>query len=228
MAAKLFRRYLLPGVAALALLLVAACGASEAPATEPEPAGSGQPQTAAQPAAPAQDSVAPTSSAPAAAATDAMPPAGGQNEPVTTAASRPAGRSTLVPTPTPAPVVEPAMEQSAVGILNIAYSQLGPPKFIPKISGSPQTSINISAVWESMWHSDPQGNVIPRLVKQWEVSDDGNVWTLHLEEGVQFHKGKGEMTAQDMIWSMDNIVSEGTVPGVWPSDKPSSTPKGAV
>ena len=84
------------------------------------------------------------------------------------------------------------MAQDAVGVLNIAYSQLGPPKFTPKLSGSPQTAINLSTVWESMWHSDSQGNVIPRLVKEWSVSSDGNVWTLHLEENVPFHKGKGD------------------------------------
>ena len=205
------------GVLLLALALVVACGASEEPAAVPEPAAASQPQAQAQPAAPSQPQAAPeamssaqgtepSGSGEAAGASQGAPAA-------TSAPSRPAVRSTLVPTPTPAPVVEVVEEQAAVGILNVGYSQLGPPKFIPKLSGSPQSSINMSVLWESMWHSDPQGNVIPRLVKEWSVSDDGNIWTLHLEENVPFHKGKGNMTAQDMIWSMDNIVSEGTVSG---------------
>ena len=217
MASKCLRKTALFGIISLALTLLVACGASEAPATAPEPAPQASTQTQAQPAAPAQPAAEPSAAssqpAPASQPSAASQSAGQETAPATTAPPAAAGRSTLVPTPTPAPVAEVVVEEAASGTLNIAYSQLGPPKFIPKLSGSPQSSINMSVVWESMWHSDPQGQVIPRLVKQWSVSDDGNVWTLHLEENVPFHKGKGNMTAQDIIWSMDNIVSEGTVSG---------------
>ena len=199
-------RWIVLGLFAILLVSVVACGASEAPATEPQAAPQAQAQPQAEPSAPSQ-------SAAAAAPSGSSQPATSQSAPAPTSTPRPAGRSTLVPTPTPAPVVEPVVEQAAAGTLNIGYSQLGPPKFTPKLSGSPQTAINLSSVWESMWHSDSRGNVIPRLVKEWSVSDDGNVWTLHLEENVPFHKGKGNMTAQDIIWSMDNIISEGTVSG---------------
>ncbi len=205
-------RWIVLGLFAILLVSVVACGASEAPATEPQAAPQAQAQPQAEPSAPSQSAAA-VSSAPAAAPSGSSQPATSQSAPAPTSTPRPAGRSTLVPTPTPAPVVEPVVEQAAAGTLNIGYSQLGPPKFTPKLSGSPQTAINLSSVWESMWHSDSSGNVIPRLVKEWSVSDDGNVWTLHLEENVPFHKGKGNMTAQDIIWSMDNIISEGTVSG---------------
>lgn len=185
MAAFNIKRAITLGILSLTLVALLACGASESPTTAP----------AAEPSSSAAPASAPVA-APAPAATAA-----------------PGARSTLVPTPTPAPIVEPVMAQEAVGTLNVAYSQLGPPKFIPKVSGAPQSAINTSALWESLWHSDPQGNVIPRLVKEWTVSPDGNVWTLYLEEGVPFHKGKGQMTAEDMIWSMDNVVSKGTVSG---------------
>ena len=213
MAFRSFRKTALFGVIALALALVVACGAAEETVPEPEPASQPQVQAQTQPSAPSEPAAAPAaeSSAPAAEPTGSSQLATSQSAPAPTAAPRPAGRSTLVPTP--APVVEVMEETPTAGVLNIGYSQLGPPKFIPKLSGSPQTSINISVLWESMWHSDSNGNVIPRLVKEWSVSDDGNVWTLHLEENIPFHKGKGNMTAQDMIWSMDNIVSEGTVSG---------------
>ncbi len=214
MALKSFRQTALSGIVALSLALLVACGASESPPAESVTSPQ-SPQTQAQPAAPSQ----PEPAAPAADSAVASPPsvssqaAESSSAPAPAAGPRPAGRSTLVPTPTPAPVMEAVEQVEAAGTLNVAYSQLGPPKFIPKLSGSPQSSINMSVLWESMWHSDSQGNVIPRLVKEWSVSDDGNVWTLHLEEDVPFHKGKGNVTAQDIIWSMDNIVSEGTVSG---------------
>ena len=53
-----------------------------------------------------------------------------------------------------------------------------------------------------------EGILIPRLMKEWSVAADGVTWTFKLEEGVQFHKGYGEMTAEDVIWSMERIGSE--------------------
>ena len=194
----------------LALALAVACGSAEAPTAAPAAApASPAAAPAAEPAMPAATAAPVAAAASAAAPSSSAAPANQGPAPT----SGPVVKSTLVPTPTPAPIAAPQVAQEVVGTLNIAYSQLGPPKFIPKLSGSPQSAINMSSVWESMWHSDSKGNVIPRLVKEWSVSPDGNVWTLHLEEGVPFHKGKGEMTAQDIIWSMDNIVSEGTVSG---------------
>ena len=122
-------------------------------------------------------------------------------------------KSKSAPTAVPSAATVKEDVQASEGELNIAYSQLGPPKFIPKVQGSPQQSINIGTVWESMWHTDSGGNTIPRLVKSWDVSDNGFIWTLNLQEGVPFHYGNGEMTADDVIWSIDNIVSEGSVSG---------------
>ncbi|GIT13351.1 MAG: hypothetical protein CM1200mP35_01710 [Chloroflexota bacterium] len=59
------------------------------------------------------------------------------------------------------------------------------------------------------------------LAKSWEVSDDGLIWTFHLNEGVQFHKGYGEMTAEDVIWSFQQLGTSEKHPrasnirGVW-------------
>lgn len=48
----------------------------------------------------------------------------------------------------------------------------------------------------------PQGEVIPWLAKSWEVSDDGLIYTFHLEKGVKFQNGT-EMTAEDVKFSLD-------------------------
>ena len=57
-------------------------------------------------------------------------------------------------------------------------------------------------------YRNAEGTLIPRLAKEWDVAADGVTWTFKLEEGVQFHKGYGEMTAEDVIWSMERIGSE--------------------
>ena len=45
--------------------------------------------------------------------------------------------------------------------------------------------------------------VEPDLAESWTVSDDGTVWTFRLRQGVQFHKGYGELTAEDVKYSFE-------------------------
>ena len=45
------------------------------------------------------------------------------------------------------------------------------------------------------------------LSKEWSVTDDGMVYTFVLKEGVQFHKGYGEMTAEDVKYTFDRLLS---------------------
>ena len=45
--------------------------------------------------------------------------------------------------------------------------------------------------------------VEPDLAESWRVSEDGTVWTFKLRQGVQFHKGYGELTAEDVRYSFE-------------------------
>jgi peptide/nickel transport system substrate-binding protein len=42
----------------------------------------------------------------------------------------------------------------------------------------------------------------PDLAERWEASPDGKTWTFHLRHGVQFHGGFGELTADDVVFSL--------------------------
>ncbi len=42
----------------------------------------------------------------------------------------------------------------------------------------------------------------PDLAESWESSPDGLTWTFHLRHGVQFHGGFGELTAEDVVFSL--------------------------
>jgi len=42
----------------------------------------------------------------------------------------------------------------------------------------------------------------PDLAESWEASEDGKTWTFHLRHGVQFHGGFGELTADDVVFSL--------------------------
>jgi len=48
---------------------------------------------------------------------------------------------------------------------------------------------------------DP-AEIEPDLAERWESSADGKTWTFHLRRGVQFHGGFGELTAEDVVFSL--------------------------
>ena len=41
----------------------------------------------------------------------------------------------------------------------------------------------------------------PWLAESWTISDDAKTWVFTLRQGVQFHKGYGEMTSEDVARS---------------------------
>ena len=41
------------------------------------------------------------------------------------------------------------------------------------------------------------------LAQSWTISPDSRVWTFHLRKGVQFHKGYGELTSEDVAFTFD-------------------------
>ena len=50
-------------------------------------------------------------------------------------------------------------------------------------------------------------SIEPRLVREYSVSEDGLTYTFHLRENVQFHRGFGELTAQDVKFSLERVLN---------------------
>jgi peptide/nickel transport system substrate-binding protein len=52
------------------------------------------------------------------------------------------------------------------------------------------------------------------LAESWSVSEDNpSEWTFKLREGIQFHKGYGELTADDVVYSLQQHAAEGSLNG---------------
>lgn len=49
--------------------------------------------------------------------------------------------------------------------------------------------------------ADP-AKIEPDLAERWESSADGLTWTFHLRRGVRFHHGFGELSADDVVYSL--------------------------
>lgn len=48
--------------------------------------------------------------------------------------------------------------------------------------------------------------IVSDLAESWDISKDGKTVTFYLKKGVQFHKGYGEMTAEDVKYSFERII----------------------
>ncbi|MEE9261345.1 MAG: ABC transporter substrate-binding protein, partial [Dehalococcoidia bacterium] len=114
-------------------------------------------------------------------------------------------KPTLTSTPFTAAVVKPA------GTLNVGFKEFGAFSIHPsQTSAAPLIYIGTTVV-ESLLAQNEKREFVPKLAKEWALSPDSLLWTFQLNEGVQFHRGLGEMTADDVIWSMQEMSAEGSV-----------------
>lgn len=87
----------------------------------------------------------------------------------------------------------PSSEETAAGA-TMNTMVLGtccePNSLDPATMGPTQTEgYAINAAYEGLTRYSREGEIIPRLATEWEISDDGLVYTFHLREGVTFHDG---------------------------------------
>ncbi|WP_310622122.1 ABC transporter substrate-binding protein [Flexibacterium corallicola] len=70
--------------------------------------------------------------------------------------------------------------------------------------------VTYANVFEGLTRIGPDGSVRPALAKSWEVSEDGKVYTFHLQENVSFHDGT-PFTAEDVKFSLGRARAEDSV-----------------
>ncbi len=47
----------------------------------------------------------------------------------------------------------------------------------------------------------------PDIAEKWEISEDKLKWTFYLRKGVQWHWGYGEVTSEDVVYSLNRVKS---------------------
>ena len=60
-------------------------------------------------------------------------------------------------------------------------------------------------IYEKPIRIGTQGIPMPELAETWSVDATGTIWTFNLRPGVQWQRGFGEMTADDVIYTIDLI-----------------------
>ena len=85
-----------------------------------------------------------------------------------------------------------------------------PPGLDPTASASAAIDrVVYSNLFEGLVKTDRNGNLVPGLAVNWNVSADGKVYTFQLRKGVAFHNGE-PFNAQVAKWNLERGAAEGT------------------
>ena len=175
-------KYLPRAIVLLFVALLFACGSSATSAPAPTSAPAAKAPAAKAPAAKAPAATSAPAKAPAKAAATAVP-----------------GRPTPLPQATRAPVAK----VEATGSLNHGVAETGIFQGHPAESSSPRIQFMSSSIGEGLVTIGRDLQPNPMIATSWDISDDYLTWTWKLQPGVQFHKGYGELTAHDVVYSVD-------------------------
>ncbi len=126
------------------------------------------------------------------------------------------------------PTEAPAMAMKPEGTINVGLKEMGPFFIHPAIMTNPQVFVQSTLpIGEGLLWQDLDRNPQGLLAHSWSISDDFLTWTFNLNKGVQFHKGYGEMTGDDVVYSMRGFATSkhpraGQIEKFW-ADRPGSS-----
>lgn len=92
----------------------------------------------------------------------------------------------------------------------LSFSVPSAPLYIdPAASGSSTEYIILRACYNTLFRVTHELTLEPELVEDWDISEDGLVYTITLREGVSFSHGK-PLTSEDVVYTFDRVRAEET------------------
>ncbi len=187
------RKWLSTAVLASVLAIAVACGSGDDPTATPS--GGGAPAATATPE--------PTATVPV------VIPTVGRLIPTATP-------STTQPTRVP-PTATPPRTTGPEGTLKVGVALITPANFLPsKIPWPGNLNIAAWGIGEGLVRTDPAPPPLigplnnEGIATSWEVAGDQSKITFTIRSGVEFHGGYGELTAEDVAFSFNEAISDGS------------------
>jgi ABC-type transport system substrate-binding protein len=114
-----------------------------------------------------------------------------------------------------------APEGDFTGNLKLGEILIDPPVFLPSKQGTGNSQLlGFWGFFEPLMyaaHSAPPDLNVDidtynkGIVESWTVAADTSTVTMKIRKGIQFHHGWGEVTAEDVAWSMTNATEDGSI-----------------
>src|SRR6185503_232005 len=101
------------------------------------------------------------------------------------------------------------------GTLTVAVATFGNERWLPHLYVVAEDVV-LKPMFENLLTRDAKGELAPSLAERWQVLDGGRTWKFHLRKGVQFHGGKGELTAEDVKFTFASLAREGSANSLAP------------
>ena len=103
----------------------------------------------------------------------------------------------------------PAVAKPA-GKLTVGLSSIGTEEiWLPWAESGREGWSVVGAVYESLLTTHREtGAVVPMVAERWQVENRGKQWRFFLRRGIQFHAGHGELTADDVKFSMEMYMDK--------------------
>ena len=102
------------------------------------------------------------------------------------------------------------------GTLTVAVATFAGERWLPQLYPGAEDVV-LKPMFENLLTRDPKtGELAPMLAERWQVLDGGRTWRFHLRKGVQFHRGAGEVTAEDVKFTFTAIAKEGSANSLAP------------
>jgi|SaaInl8_200m_RNA_FD_contig_121_75030_length_4038_multi_3_in_0_out_0_3 peptide/nickel transport system substrate-binding protein len=141
-----------------------------------------------------------------------LPACGGGDDEDSTPIQSPTQTATPMTTPTtmtPAPETTiPAAPAKPEGTLTMALQTIAVRPWIGPFSQGENTEKPYWApIYDYLVFDAGTDDYIPGLAESWEVVPDGMSITFKLREGVQFHDAWGEMTSEDVKFTIDTLLN---------------------
>jgi oligopeptide transport system substrate-binding protein len=119
--------------------------------------------------------------------------------------------------------VEVAPEEPDAGRIRLdAVTSTEPPSLDPSLGADTTSLFYIRQMFVGLTGLDENANVVPELATEWNVSDDGLVWTFRLRDDIHWvhrdpktgeFESLGPVTAQDVVYGVTRTLDPNTTSG---------------
>jgi peptide/nickel transport system substrate-binding protein len=112
--------------------------------------------------------------------------------------------------------IAPGAAAAPEGTLTVAVATFGNERWLPNLYVGAE-DVALKPMFENLLSRDAKtGELIPMLAERWQVQDGGRTWKFHLRKGIQFHGGRGELTAEDVKFTFAAIARDGSANSLAP------------